>query len=167
MSSIVIVGAGPAGATCADYLAKNGFSVVLLEKEKLPRYKACGGAIPNEMVKEFKIPESIIERSFRSLVLHHVEENVILERPGEGAVLWRSDLDAYLTDCARKSGAQIEAETQVLNISKTNTEFIIKTNKAEFKSHWLIAADGVNSTVLRFFNWRKFLQSFSLMLNRV
>ncbi len=156
MNSIIVVGAGPAGATCADFLAKNGIPVIILEKQKIPRYKACGGGIPKEMIKEFKIPESIIERYFNSLTLHQVEENVVLERFGEGAVLWRSDLDAYLTECACANGAQLETETKVINIKRDNNEFKIETNKGSFNSNWIVAADGVNSTVLRSFNWRKF-----------
>ncbi|MFX1298422.1 MAG: geranylgeranyl reductase family protein [Promethearchaeota archaeon] len=156
MNSIIIVGAGPAGATCADILAKNGFPVIIIEKEKLPRYKPCGGAIPKEMIKEFNIPSLIIQRYFNSLILHHVEENVTLERKGEGAVLWRSDLDNYLTQRACNNGAILENATEVLNITKEENKFHINTNKGIFKSNWLIAADGANSTVLRSFKWKKF-----------
>ncbi|MHA1306487.1 MAG: NAD(P)/FAD-dependent oxidoreductase, partial [Candidatus Heimdallarchaeota archaeon] len=43
--SVAIVGAGPAGATCAFYLAEQGIDVLLLEKKKFPRDKICGDAI--------------------------------------------------------------------------------------------------------------------------
>ncbi|MYJ01486.1 MAG: FAD-dependent oxidoreductase, partial [Chloroflexi bacterium] len=42
----VIIGAGPAGATAARRLADAGASTLLLEKQPLPRYKACGGGVP-------------------------------------------------------------------------------------------------------------------------
>ena len=42
---VAIVGAGPAGATCAWYLAKRGVRVALLEKRAFPRDKVCGDAI--------------------------------------------------------------------------------------------------------------------------
>jgi len=42
---VVIVGAGPAGSTCAYYLAKAGRNVLLLEKKKFPRDKFCGDAV--------------------------------------------------------------------------------------------------------------------------
>ncbi len=156
MNSIIIVGAGPAGSICADYLSQNGFSVILLEKESLPRYKACGGAIPQEMIQEFKIPDSIIQRYFSSIILYHPTMNETLERKGEGAVLWRSDLDSYLTQRACDNGAQLEEQTTVLNITRETNQFHVKTNKRDFKSDWIIAADGVNSTVLRLFGWNKF-----------
>jgi len=42
---VCIVGAGPAGSTCAFYLARQGASVLLLEKERFPRDKLCGDAV--------------------------------------------------------------------------------------------------------------------------
>jgi menaquinone-9 beta-reductase len=42
---VCIVGAGPAGATCAYYLAQAGVRVALLEKERFPREKLCGEAV--------------------------------------------------------------------------------------------------------------------------
>ena len=42
---VAIVGAGPAGATCAWYLAKQDIRVLLLDKAKFPRDKFCGDAV--------------------------------------------------------------------------------------------------------------------------
>ena len=42
---VAIAGAGPAGATCAWYLARRGIRVLLLEKKSFPRDKLCGDAI--------------------------------------------------------------------------------------------------------------------------
>jgi hypothetical protein len=40
-----VVGAGPAGSTCAFYLARQGKRVLLLEKQRFPRDKLCGDAV--------------------------------------------------------------------------------------------------------------------------
>ncbi|MET8299419.1 geranylgeranyl reductase family protein, partial [Streptomyces sp. NPDC005180] len=42
---VVVVGAGPAGASAAYAAAVAGRRVLLLEKAELPRYKTCGGGI--------------------------------------------------------------------------------------------------------------------------
>ncbi|MGW7078049.1 geranylgeranyl reductase family protein [Streptomyces sp. NPDC054871] len=42
---VVVVGAGPAGASAAYAAAVAGRSVLVLEKAELPRYKTCGGGI--------------------------------------------------------------------------------------------------------------------------
>ena len=41
---VIVVGAGPAGATAAYYLATAGRRVALLEKATFPRDKYCGDA---------------------------------------------------------------------------------------------------------------------------
>ena len=42
---VIVVGAGPGGATCASYLAMNGLNVLLVDKDKFPRDKTCGDAV--------------------------------------------------------------------------------------------------------------------------
>src|SRR5215471_10997983 len=42
---VVIVGAGPSGATTAYYLAKEGLNVLLLDKFNFPRDKTCGDGL--------------------------------------------------------------------------------------------------------------------------
>jgi flavin-dependent dehydrogenase len=53
MFDCIIVGSGPAGGTAAYHLAKKGRSVLILEKESLPRYKPCGGGVSPVVAKWF------------------------------------------------------------------------------------------------------------------
>ena len=41
----IIVGAGPAGSSCACLLSQQGVKVLLLDKANFPRDKVCGDAI--------------------------------------------------------------------------------------------------------------------------
>ena len=56
---VTIVGAGPGGATLAYELASKGIRVLLVEKERLPRYKCCAGGITVRAAKllDFDIRE--------------------------------------------------------------------------------------------------------------
>ncbi|WP_230529029.1 FAD-dependent oxidoreductase [Streptomyces coeruleorubidus] len=42
---MIVVGAGPAGATAARVAAENGCRTLLLERADIPRYKTCGGGL--------------------------------------------------------------------------------------------------------------------------
>ncbi len=42
---VAVVGAGPAGSLAARELARRGASVILLERERIPRRKVCGGCL--------------------------------------------------------------------------------------------------------------------------
>ena len=41
----IVVGAGPAGSTAARILAREGASVLLLDRARFPRDKPCGGGV--------------------------------------------------------------------------------------------------------------------------
>lgn len=43
---VIVVGAGPAGATTAMILAQHGYDVLMLDRYDFPRDKACGDGIP-------------------------------------------------------------------------------------------------------------------------
>ncbi|MGJ4889975.1 geranylgeranyl diphosphate reductase [Bradyrhizobium sp. HKCCYLS3077] len=55
---VVVVGGGPAGATAANDLARQGHQVLLLDKAG--RIKPCGGAIPPRLIAEFEIPDHLL-----------------------------------------------------------------------------------------------------------
>src|SRR5690348_9902640 len=42
---VAIVGAGPAGSTCAAFCAKAGLRTLLIDREKFPREKVCGDCL--------------------------------------------------------------------------------------------------------------------------
>ena len=74
---IIIIGGGLAGLISGIHLAKNGFSVIIFEKNEYPKHKVCGEYISNEILPYLKLlnldidllhPKSINKLSF-SLVL--------------------------------------------------------------------------------------------------
>ncbi|HEY6213927.1 MAG TPA: FAD-dependent oxidoreductase, partial [Vicinamibacterales bacterium] len=59
---VVIVGAGPAGATAARALASAGVRVTLLDRARFPRNKPCGGGISLRVLRRFPYLSSALPR---------------------------------------------------------------------------------------------------------
>ncbi|MFO8016932.1 MAG: geranylgeranyl reductase family protein [Candidatus Woesearchaeota archaeon] len=108
---IIVAGAGPAGSEFAYRMAKAGFSVLVLEKEKLDREKPCGGGIPAQEAVEFRgLPAGSIERRIRKSRIISPDNSILdinLERGlPSGAVVRRSVYDRRLQRRAEDAGAE-------------------------------------------------------------
>ncbi|MFX1475108.1 MAG: NAD(P)/FAD-dependent oxidoreductase [Promethearchaeota archaeon] len=152
---VIICGAGIGGAIAAEVLAAKGFTTLLLEKHTIPRYKVCGGAVSQEFVDRFKLPDDIIARHVEYLVLHHIDHQVF-EKKGRGACIWRANLDAFFTKNAVTAGATLKENSQVIAAHLDDDTYHVHTPNNRFRARTLIAADGVSSTILRCFGWNRF-----------
>lgn len=149
----IIVGSGPAGASAAYILAKAGKKVLLLEKEKLPRYKTCGGGLTfrGRNLIPFDLSE-IIESKCYATEINDFEANISFLTKRENPVVsmtMRSKLDYRLIEETKIFGAEIKdnSELKDLNYSGNNIEVILKNSKEKFYSKFLFAADGALSIV--------------------
>ena len=69
---VLVVGAGPAGASAARTLAARGARVTLLDRAEFPRNKPCGGGISFRILRRFPYLESELPKIatfFGSLLL--------------------------------------------------------------------------------------------------
>ena len=62
----IVIGAGPAGSTAAFRLARAGARVLLLDRERFPRDKPCGGGLTNRAVRQLPVSvEPVVEDTVR------------------------------------------------------------------------------------------------------
>ncbi|MEM1106129.1 MAG: geranylgeranyl diphosphate reductase [Pseudomonadota bacterium] len=102
---VVVVGGGPAGATAAEDLARQGHSVMLLDKPG--RIKPCGGAIPPRAIRDFNIPESQIVARAQTARMVSPSRRVV-DMPIEGGsvgMVDRAHFDEWLRERAAGAGA--------------------------------------------------------------
>jgi flavin-dependent dehydrogenase len=59
---VIVVGAGPAGATAALALASAGIDVRLLDRSTFPRNKPCGGGISARVLQRFPYLDRALPR---------------------------------------------------------------------------------------------------------
>ncbi|MEO1028752.1 MAG: geranylgeranyl diphosphate reductase [Pseudomonadota bacterium] len=153
---VVVVGGGPAGATAAERLAKNGYSVALIDKPG--RIKPCGGAIPPRLIRDFSIPESqIVARANTARMISPKGRRV--DMPIEGGTVGmvdREHFDEWLRERARKAGVRrVNGDyVKIVRDDEGRPTVLYKPSDAEknsppaeLKTRMIIGADGARSKV--------------------
>jgi geranylgeranyl reductase family protein len=156
MYDVIIVGAGPGGASAAYYLSKAGMRVLVLEKEAIPRYKACGGGLSLQMLQKY-FPFSfdpVIEDRVQRVSYALGEHEVSISLDGQSmAMVMRDRFDAYIL-----SQAQVEVE-QCLPVQSVReyADRVTVTAKdgRSFEARYLIGADGASSIVAKSMGLRR------------
>jgi len=146
MFDCIIIGAGPAGASAAYHLAKNRYSVLLIEKAALPRAKACSGGVSPVIAKwfDFDFSEVIDNRISRVQYTWKLGDPVATEL-NLAEPMWivqRDRFDYFLVQQAQKQGAQLLDNSRVVGITKNSDGWQVKTNQETFNGRYIIGADG-------------------------
>ena len=122
-ADVIVVGAGPAGASTAFHLAQAGVDVLLLEKASFPRDKICGDGLTPRAVKQLigmgidlDAPGWARNKGLRIVGAGHRLElpwPELASYPPYGLVRTRMDLDEILARHAEKAGARLMERTAV------------------------------------------------------
>ncbi|MCG8548872.1 MAG: geranylgeranyl reductase family protein [Desulfobacterales bacterium] len=162
MYDVVIVGAGPAGTTAGYLLGRSGFSVLVLDRKKFPRKKACAGGItPKAMaIYPFDI-SSFVRRICRE---------VKIVRPGRASftvrantplcyITKRMDLDGYSLGKAVQAGCRFRNIDKIIRLDQDDHGVSLTLSCAGktdiVRSAYLIGADGANSKIRRLIGGQK------------
>jgi len=144
---VIIVGGGPAGGTAAYFLGQAGRRVLVLEKEFLPRYKACGGGISMHMLEQFPFSfEPVIESKAKAISYALGDEMVTVPLPEQSLrMVMRDKFDAFLLEHA---DAEIRQDVAVRAVREMEDGVIVENADGDrIEGSYLIAADGANSVV--------------------
>jgi geranylgeranyl reductase family protein len=161
MYDCIIVGAGPAGGTAAYHLAKRGRSVLVLEKEALPRYKPCGGGVSPQVAQWFDFDFSpAISLKTSALRFTWKMEDPVQAELADIEPIWmvrRDVFDHFLMQQAQKQGAELRDNTEVSGIEFKGDRWQVNTATGPVEGRYLIAADGAKGQMAKWlgFNERK------------
>lgn len=152
MYDVIVVGAGPAGATAARHCAAHGLRTLLIEKERTPRDKPCAGGVTLAAAREldFPIPESVIERRCHGFRITYGSITTTVSRSETVTyTVNRRTFDALLIQKAVEAGAEVREEEECLQVQTAGDGVKVKTTRSNLKAGIVIGADGFYSKVLR------------------
>ena len=151
MFDCIIVGAGPAGSTAAYHLAKQGRSVLVLEKASLPRNKPCGGGVSPAIAQwlDFDLTPVISLKAKKISYTWKMQDPVKVEINSPMWMVQRDIFDDFLIKQAQKTGAELRDSTEVKGIEFKNSVWEVKTSSASVSGRYLIAADGAGGPMTK------------------
>ncbi len=173
---VIVIGAGPAGSTAASLLAARGHRVLVLEKEKFPRYHVGESMMPfcwftlDRLGLVGKMEEIGFQQKHS---VQFVSTDGIISKPfyffehdeHPSAVTWqveRMEFDQMLVEKARENGAEVREQHRVLDVirdagGKINGVAVEDNEGArhEFQARVVVDASGRDCLVSAKNRWRK------------
>lgn len=149
---VVVIGAGPGGSTAARQLALRGARVTLLEARRLPRDKACAGALTPKARQ--LLPEGVLESA--TCTVHRFEFQggrlppFRLDEPAaEISMVRRSAFDYAMAEAAAAAGVDVCDGEPVVGIVEDDDGVTVRTRRSKVTADYAIGADGCPSRVAR------------------
>lgn len=152
--NVVIVGGGPAGLFTGVVFANAGASVALIEKETYPRDKICAGILTSKTVSFLNehIPSLNTEQFFSTNHLalffkDHPAIHIPIKNPF--TLVDRKQFDFELMKICKEFGVHILEGKKVITLNPNKN--VIHLNDGQAVTYdFLVAADGVHSTIRKF-----------------
>lgn len=127
---VLVVGGGPAGATCATILAQHGRRVLLLEAAKFPRHHIGESLMPHTywtfkrlgMLPKLKGSHFPLKESVQFISPNGQESQPFYfwdRDPNEWSITWqvrRDEFDRLMLDNAREHGAEVREGVRVQEV---------------------------------------------------
>jgi len=149
----VVVGAGPAGASAAYELARGGARVLLLEKERLPRYKPCGGGVTPRARAVSPLASGVLpgvgEAQTDTILLAHGERTISGRVLAPLVMVMRDRFDAALAAAAVAAGAELRDGTALTGLERAGAGLRLVAGGEAIATRYIIGADGAAGLTAR------------------
>ena len=177
MYDVIVIGAGPAGSSVANILAKNKYNVLVLEKETFPRYHIGESLIPFTYVplQRLNVLEELKDSSYiKKYSVQFVQQDGTEHQPfyfynrydrDTIAQTWqveRSTFDKLLLDKAVTHGANVQYNVRVEKLIYNNDGVVTGVGYRDVTSNtqhdvyakWVVDASGRSAFTSKQNNWQ-------------
>ena len=173
---VIVIGAGPAGSTTAALLAEKGHRVLVLEKEKFPRYHVGESMMPvcGHTLGRLGLVAKMEEIGFQQKhSVQFVTTDGIISKPfyffehdeHPSAVTWqveRMEFDQMIVEKARESGAEVREQHRVLDLIRDAEGKVVGVTaedhegaRHDLRARVVVDASGRDCLVSSKSRWRK------------
>ncbi|HEV3149004.1 MAG TPA: NAD(P)/FAD-dependent oxidoreductase [Chthoniobacterales bacterium] len=180
---VAIIGGGPAGSTAATLLARAGRRVIVIEREKFPRFHIGESLLPfstktfDRLGVREKLDRTFLPKFGGEIVAACGSKGVkfyfkdgFRARRDRAYQVTRSEFDKLLLDHSRENGAEVREETNVKNITFDNDRAKIDIEmpagaRSTIEARYLLDCSGRQTMLGSFFKFKKMydhLQKFSV-----
>ena len=149
---VLVVGAGPAGSATAIHLARSGATVLLADRARFPRDKACGGGVTGRALRQVPCDITpVVERAVNTFELRLHHRRHFRRTSAEPLILMtqRRRLDAYLAEQAVAAGARFLDSARVEQIAIGEDGVSATVGRESVTADFLVGADGANGIVAK------------------
>ena len=147
---ILVVGAGPAGASAATVAASKGLDVVLIDRSRRVGYPVrCAEYIPAALLGETQVGRHFVVQNIRRMRTL-LPDGTITETKAPGYTIHRDHFDQALVGKAREAGARLLLGTTALCLREKKV-YIQEADGgcSTLEAEVILGADGPHSTVGR------------------
>jgi flavin-dependent dehydrogenase len=164
---VLVVGAGPAGLSCAIAAASRGLQVELIDSTKPPIDKACGEGLMPDSLEALAALGFNLKRHLTPIAtallsgIRFIDDQTSPHRfasteaafpASQGRGMRRTVLHQLLLDRAASLGVRFHWQTVVQGLSQNTSEVQVTTNRHPLRARYLIGADGHQSRIATWAN---------------
>lgn len=142
---VIVVGAGPAGSSCAARASELGLSVLLLERAAFPRPKPCAAGLTGHALAVLgRKVDPVLHRRVRIIEIACGGSRLLAFSADDAliATTTRRELDPLLACLAEDAGAAIEYGVNILSIEEEGERVRASGPSGSWAARHVVVADG-------------------------